>query len=180
MRKAADKTLRKLDRLELLELLVEQGEQLEHTQEALAAAETRATQQERIARLAEDAISKLAGILEAAQLVHLQYASQLRELKAEMGLKTEAPVNNDELTVDIGQDIPVGKHVSVDAAQVQVDQTETIDNFDAAEFIQNTLGLSTDETTEVLNDLASIDFDVDAVESALEETYASSELPGGW
>lgn len=180
MRKTADKTLRKLDRLELLELLVEQGEQLERTQDALAAAETRATQQERIARLAEDAISKLAGILEAAQLVHLQYTSQLRELKAEMGLKTEAPVNNDELTINIGQDVPVGKHVSVDTTQTQTAQSDAGDNFDAADFIQNTLGLSTDETTEVMSDLVSMDFDVDAVESALEETYASSENPGGW
>lgn len=173
MRKAADKTLRKLDRLELLELLVEQGEQLENTQDALAAAETRATQQERIARLAEDAISKLAGILEAAQLVHLQYTSQLRELKAEMGLKTEAPTNS-ETSAGNDQKVLVGKHVGVDTTQA-----DTNDNFDAAAFIQNTLGLSTDETTDVMSDLASLDFDVDAVESALEETYASSEFQGG-
>lgn len=81
--------------MELLQLLVEQGEQLEKTQEALHAAEERARQQERVARLAEDAVSKLAGVLEAAQIAQTQYTDKLRELKVQMGLKTETSVQHE-------------------------------------------------------------------------------------
>lgn len=166
-RKETDKSLRKLDRLELLELLVEQGEQLERTQEALVAAETRATQQERIARLAEDAISRLAGILEAAQLVQFQYSTKLRELKAEMGLKTETTFNKDEFSIGIDKEVLAEQHMEEAAEQI-----DDIEDFDAADFIQNTLGISTDDSTISLGDFGSI-------ESLVDETYASSGLPGG-
>lgn len=153
--------------MELLELLVEQGEQLERTQEALVAAETRATQQERIARLAEDAISRLAGILEAAQLVQFQYSTKLRELKAEMGLKTETTFNKDEFSIGIDKEVLAEQHM--DEAAEQIDD---IEDFDAADFIHNTLGISTDDSTISLDDFGS-------VESLVDEAYASSELPGG-
>ena len=87
--------LKRLNRLELLELLVEQGEQLERTQQALAVAEARAAHQERIARLAEDAAARLSGILEAAQLAQSQYNQNLRELKAQMGIKSETVSGDD-------------------------------------------------------------------------------------
>lgn len=87
--KEADLKLPKLNRVELLELLVEQGEQLERTQEELARAQAQAALQERIARLAEDAMARLAGMLEAAQLAQRQYMQNLRELKVEMGIATE-------------------------------------------------------------------------------------------
>ena len=175
-RRADNKSLRKLDRLELLELLVEQGEQLERAQEALAAAETRATQQERIARLAEDAISRLAGILEAAQLVQFQYSTKLRELKAEMGLKTETTFNKDEFSVGIDKEVLAEQHMDEAASQI-----DDIEDFDAADFIQNTLGISTDDATVNLEGLGSADADVSLpdYESVADQSYASSELPGG-
>ena len=129
MARNTDRSLRKLDRIELLEILVKQGEQLEATQEALQAAETRAAQQERIARLAEDAISRLAGVLEAAQLVQFQYSEKLHDLKTEMGLKTETTFNKDEFSV---------------GGDVIATQKEDIADFNADDFIQNKLGISTD------------------------------------
>ncbi len=89
-----DKTLRKLGRVELLELLVEQGEELERVQAELEATKARAAHQERIARLAEEAVSRLTGLLEAAQLCQESYSQRLKELRVEMGLqvaKAEAP-----------------------------------------------------------------------------------------
>lgn len=90
MAKDADIKLPKLNRVELLELLVEQSEQLERLQEELAQAQAQAALQERIARLAEDAMARLAGMLEASQLAQHQYMKNLRELKSEMGIATEA------------------------------------------------------------------------------------------
>ncbi len=86
MAKSSNKKLKKLGRAELLELLVKQGEQLDKTKEALAAAEERAAYQERIARLAEKAMSRLAGLLEATELAHDQYSDALAELKSQMGI----------------------------------------------------------------------------------------------
>lgn len=86
MVKSSNKKLKKLGRAELLELLVKQGEQLDKTKEALAAAEERAAYQERIARLAEKAMSRLAGLLEATELAHDQYSDALAELKSQMGI----------------------------------------------------------------------------------------------
>lgn len=135
----ANKSLKKMDRLELLQLLVEQGEELERTQEALKAAEARAAHQERIARMAEDAVSKLAGILEAAQMHQETYSRRLKDLKAEMGLKTE--------TV-FGEEQPQSASYSSSAtAQSSSDTTEStsIKDFDAEAFVTNTLGISADD-----------------------------------
>lgn len=85
-----DKKLSKLSRVELLELLVEQGEQLERAKQELAVMTNRAACQEKIARLAEGAISRLAGVLEASQLVQEQYTQSLQELKAQMGVTNES------------------------------------------------------------------------------------------
>lgn len=85
-----DKKLSKLSRVELLELLVEQGEQLERVKQELAVMTNRAACQEKIARLAEGAISRLAGVLEASQLVQEQYTQSLQELKAQMGVTNES------------------------------------------------------------------------------------------
>lgn len=85
----SEKKLRQLNRVELLELLVEQGEHLDRVQAELAETQARALHQERIARMAEDAVSRLAGILEAAQLVQEHYTQNPRELKAQMGIATE-------------------------------------------------------------------------------------------
>lgn len=89
MARSKDKKLSKLSRVELLELLVEQGEQLARVQAELEVMENRAACQEKIARLAENAVSRLAGVLEAAQLVQTQYTQSLQELKAQMGVTNE-------------------------------------------------------------------------------------------
>lgn len=98
--------LKRLNRLELLELLVQQGEQLERTQEALAVAEARAAHQERIARLAEDAAARLSGILEAAQLAQSQYNQNLRDLKAQMGIKSESVSHDDSYNASSNFSVP--------------------------------------------------------------------------
>lgn len=95
MAKFDNTQLSKLNRQELLELLVEQGEQLERTQEELAITKARATYQERIARLAEDAAARLSGILEAAQLAQQQYSQNLKDLKSAMGVTAESVSTDD-------------------------------------------------------------------------------------
>lgn len=100
MTRAKDKKLSKLSRVELLELLVEQGEQLERVQAELEVMENRAACQEKIARLAENAVSRLAGVLEAAQLVQTQYTQSLQELKAQMGVTNEQTPQAENVSVN--------------------------------------------------------------------------------
>lgn len=120
MRKKKDKSLQKFDRHELLELMLAQAEELEHTQQALREAEARAAHQERIARMAEDAVARLAGILEAAQLHQEHYSMKLRELKAEMGLKVEAACSEAENSSATQATLPA----AVDLSVVEVDEYE--------------------------------------------------------
>lgn len=93
----ADVKVANLNRVELLELLVEQGEQLEKMQKEVEKARAQAALQERIARLAEDAVARLAGMLEGAQLAQAQYEENLRDLKAEVGIGIDG---SDEKTLE--------------------------------------------------------------------------------
>ncbi len=97
------KELKNLGRAELLELLVQQGEQLDATKEALAAAEERAANQERIARLAEEAVTRLHGIMEAASLAKEQYFIALGEVKAQMGIVANPENGNGEAAEEAGE-----------------------------------------------------------------------------
>ncbi len=114
--------LKKLSRSQLLELLVKQGEQLDKTKAALEAAQERAAHQERIARLAEKAVSRLAGILEAAQLAQEQYNDALAELKVQMGLTVPGGKASEPKEPPMLPVIPVGMEEPIiqvaDAASV--------------------------------------------------------------
>lgn len=122
MAKSSMSKLKKLSRSQLLELLVKQGEQLDKTKAALEAAQERAAHQERIARLAEKAVSRLAGILEAAQLAQEQYNDALAELKVQMGLTVPGGKASEPKEPPMLPVIPVGMEEPIiqiaDAASV--------------------------------------------------------------